>query len=572
MMLRHSVPVLAAVVLTAGPGSGVQAQVRPGFLPPDPRGDEARPEVAPPETPVAPAPLQPVDEAAAGLVLRGIAVEGATAIAPQDLAPLWQHLIGTRVTIAEIEAVAAGIGARYRSEGYVLSQAIVPEQVVEEGVVTILVIEGFIDRVAIQGGTQRAQEAAGRFVAPAAGTRPLQLEALERGVLLSRDTLGGTVETVLEPSPSTFGAADMTVLIAPKPVDGFAAIDNLGAKVYGEGWTATLGATAYGYLGLNERLGLLVAGTPTDLGALGYIQGTAEIPLPSLNGTVLDGAQLELFADYANSEPDLDDLGAEGFTVTLEETNLAATLFVPFIRTRSQNLFGRIGLGWLDSDTVNSFAGNDESERDRLLVLFARATWDRADRIGGVSLVEAELRQGIDAGGLTQIGSSRPGAPSADFTSAGLKLARLQDLGSDWSVYGELQGQAASTILPNAERFLLGNSTIGRGFAPGNTTGDAGYGGRLELRRLVPVTGPGESPMAAELYAFGDYGQAYDRSFERDGNKWETLASFGIGARIDLSEGITIIPEVARQLEGFNSDSDTGDRETRFLISVVARF
>jgi len=78
--------------------------------------------------------------------------------------------------------------------------------------------------------------------------------------------------------------------------------------------------------------------------------------------------------------------------------------------------------------------------------------------------------------------------------------------------------------------------------------------------------------MAAELYAFGDYGQAYDRSFERDGNKWETLASFGIGARIDLSEGITIIPEVARQLEGFNSDSDTGDRETRFLISVVARF
>jgi hemolysin activation/secretion protein len=571
MKPRYCVPALTALVLAAGIGSTVHAQVRPGFLPPDPRGDAARPDVAPPETPTAPAPLQPAGEAAAGLVLQGIAIEGATAIAPQDLAPLWQDLIGTSVTIAEIETIAAAIGARYRSEGYVLSQALVPEQVVEDGVVTILVVEGFIDRVALEGGTPKAQEAAGRFIAPATNARPLRLEALERGVLLSRDTLGGMVETVLEPSPSTFGAADMTVLIDPKQVEGFAAVDNLGARVYGDGWTATLGATAYGYLGLNERLGLLVAGTPTD-GALGYIQGTAEIPLPSLSGTALDGARLEFFADYASSEPDLDDLGADGFTVTLEETNLAATLFVPFIRTRAENLFGRIGLGWLDSDTVNSFAGIDDSERDRLLVLFARATWDRADRIGGVSLVEAELRQGIDAGGLTEIGAVGPGAPSADFTSASLKLARLQGLGGDLSAYGELQGQVASTILPNAERFLLGNSTIGRGFAPGNTTGDSGFGGRLELRRLVPVAGPGEAPMAAELYAFGDYGQAYDRSFDRDGNKWETLASFGIGARIDLSDGITVIPEVARQLEGFNSDSDDGDLETRFLISIVARF
>ena len=40
-------------------------------------------------------------------------------------------------------------------------------------------------------------------------------------------------------------------------------------------------------------------------------------------------------------------------------------------------------------------------------------------------------------------------------------------------------------MLPNSERFALGDATIGRGFAPGNTSGDSGWGGRVELRRQL---------------------------------------------------------------------------------------
>ena len=37
-------------------------------------------------------------------------------------------------------------------------------------------------------------------------------------MLLARDTFGGTVETVLEPSPDTFGAADLSVLLDARPL------------------------------------------------------------------------------------------------------------------------------------------------------------------------------------------------------------------------------------------------------------------------------------------------------------------------------------------------------------------
>ena len=133
-------------------------------------------------------------------------------------------------------------------------------------------------------------------------------------------------------------------------------------------------------------------------------------------------------------------------------------------------------------------------------------------------------------------------------------------------------GQYAFNVLPNTERFALGDSTIGRGYAPGNTTGDSGYGGRIELRRAVgaeTLRGLGE---AAELYAYGDYGRAYDRDADRDGEAWQTLASAGIGVRLDVRPWLTITPEIARQLEGVPTDTTDPDLETRFYIGVVGRF
>jgi hemolysin activation/secretion protein len=159
------------------------------------------------------------------------------------------------------------------------------------------------------------------------------------------------------------------------------------------------------------------------------------------------------------------------------------------------------------------------------------------------------------------------------FTSAALTLSRLQRIGGGpWSLWLEAIGQIASTVLPNSERFALGGSTIGRGFAPGNTTGDAGWGTRVELRRQLAAARLGGAVEAVELYAFNDYGRAYDRTAARDGEQWESLGSFGLGARIDVRPWLTLTPEIARQSEGVATDTTDPDHETRFLIGAIARF
>ncbi len=127
-------------------------------------------------------------------------------------------------------------------------------------------------------------------------------------------------------------------------------------------------------------------------------------------------------------------------------------------------------------------------------------------------------------------------------------------------------------MLPTSERFSLGDGTIGRGFAPGNTSGDSGYGIRGEVRYTLFSENPDGPVDAIELYGYGDYGQAYDRTAQRDLDQWETLGSAGIGALIDVRDWLTITPEISRQLEGVPTDTTNPDLETRFYIGAVARF
>lgn len=575
MQLRFSLAAatLAATAIAAAPQASAQALGQQ--LPPDPAEQAAvegrLADIAPREPGEAAVPVAP---AGAGegpvFVLQGVTLTGATAVPAGELAPLWAELIGAPVSIATLEALAAQIGAAYRARGFVLSQAVLPAQTIEDGVVAIQVIEGFIDRVALIGGAPTQQTFAAERFAPVSASRPLRLATLERAVLLARDTFGGTVETALEPSPTTFAAADLTVAIAPDPWTGFAAIDNRGSRLYGA-WTGTVGASAYNLLGINERLDVL--GAAAVDGSLGYLQGVFDVPLPGLDATALDGARLEIRGDLSDSDPDLTESGSpDDLILALDEWNLGAGVFVPFIRTRPQNLFGRLSLNWRDSESGTRFATDRFTEEDRLLVAEARVTWDRADRFGGVTLLDARLRQGIDAGG-TRIGADGPAAGSTEFTALAVTLARLQRIeGTPLSVYAEGIGQMASTVLPSSERFALGGGTIGRGFAPGNTSGDSGLGGRLELRGAVAPERLAGRIEAAELYAFADYGQAIDRSFARDGNRYESLGSVGIGARIDLRGWLTITPEVVRQTEGRADDTTRKSHQTRAFIGAVARF
>lgn len=543
-----------------------QAPELPPLPPPDP--DSAR-QVEAPEPTLRTGPVT-ARGTGPGFVLNGIVLDGATALDRAALEPIWHDLIGTRVTVDTLDTVAREISAAYRAEGFVLSQAILPAQTVEGGVVRILVVEGKIDKVRQTGGAENQQRLVSEYFGAVRTERPLALPTLERSVLLSRDAVGG-VDTVLGPSPDTFGAADLDVLITPQPLSGYVSIDNLGSRLYGD-WTLGAGVRSYNLLGANEILDATFALAPEDT-SLAYAGLDASIPLSGVSGTFLDGARINLSANAFRGDPDLEEAGADPDLVSVaDQIEVGAGIEVPVLRTRSQNLFARFGLTVRDSDTESGLPGFRTVDEDRLAILEAGVEWDYADRIGGISLIDISLRQGLDLFGARQAAT---GAAAGDneFTSAQLNLSRLQAIGNgNWSVFGEVAGQLASGVQPNSERFFLGGASIGRGFAPGNTSGDTGYGLRAELRRAINPDALGQVAEAATIYAFADYGRARDKTDARDGDIEEELGSIGIGAQVSVNDWLSLTPQIVRQVAGIPNDTPDAERETRFLIAAVARF
>jgi hemolysin activation/secretion protein len=569
-----------AALLAAAPIEAAWAQVPPASVPgivsPEFQRRELQPPVRPRAQPPLPVPappaLAPAPEEPRRFVLRDIRIEGAAAIPEAELAPLWQPLLGTPVSVADLEDLAARISARYRDAGYFLSQAILPPQRIVDGAVTLRVVEGFLDAVTVEGGRASARATAQRLLGPAQAARPLTLSALERGLLLSRDLLGGTVESTLSPSPTTFGAADLAVQLEPRLFEGFALVDNRASRNLGP-WIARTGGTLWNPLGLSERLDAQFAATPGSP-EFRYGQGVASVPLPGLGGTWLDGTILQVAFDRSTARPDLQRSGIVGLTTVQRETNVRASLLVPIIRSRPENLAARFSAIWRETTSTGEFLGFPLAEgTDRLIVLEPRLVWDVADAWNGVTLVDAGLRFGLGIAGTTQVAASFPGGPTPNFVLGNGVLSRLQRIGpGPWSVLGEFVWQWTGDALPVSERFALGGERMGRGFAPGNTLGDSGYAGRLELRRTVQFDAPEPLLGAAQFYAFGDWGAAIDVNRLRDGRPFQSLASAGFGARVDVTRWLTLTPEVAFQLAGRPVDTASQQRQTRFLIGAIARF
>ena len=248
---------------------------------------------------------------------------------------------------------------------------------------------------------------------------------------------------------------------------------------------------------------------------------------------------------------------------------MSAQLLVPFIRTRSVNLFGRASLTLRDIQTQSGLIGAVVTEDARIVISELGAAWDFADTRGGISFVDVSLRQGLGLAGA-EVSATGPAAGDLYFTSAQLTATRLQSFAeSPWSLFTEFRGQISKGVQPNSERYFLGGASIGRGFAPGNTSGDTGYAVRVELRRVLA---PGTWAQAANVFGFMDYGQAYDRSIARDGVQQESLGSVGVGAQIEINDWLSLTPQIVRQIEGTPRDTGDNRRQTRLFFGAVGRF
>lgn len=515
--------------------------------------------------------------------LRGVVVEGASAYREADFAPLYEKLLNRTVSLADVYRLADAITMRYRSDGYVLSRAIVPAQQVATGEVRIRVVEGFIHDVRYEGPATAPIRAYGEI---ATRSRPLRAADLERALLLMNDLPGVVARGTLAPAQGVTGGSDLVVTITQAPVQASLTFDNRGTTFVGP-LQLFAQAGINNLTGGSDSLELRFVTTPERSSELRYYELDYARPLSG------GGAILSISANWSDTKPG-GALRTDFLETVGEAETVTARISYPVIRRRRGSLLLDGGLvmrnARLDQRELPSRTALITSYDDRLREAHLGLTLEAMDGWRGRNLLRVELAQGLPVLGASAkgrlTGGSRPGGVST-FTKGSADFSRLQDLGALTPGLGFLTavsggGSFGQTLLASAQ-YALGGAQFGRGYDPAELTGDYLLAAKAELHYDAAQAAflPGLAREAGirylQLYHFFDFGTVWDQSFPGlpgAAIRGRSLMSAGAGVRAGITDRFMINIEAGKPLtRGVAALAGRGNaRPFRFAFVVGTSF
>lgn len=540
-----------SVLAQQPPSAGSQLQQ----LPPSPIPEMALPRVE----------IQPASAAAmaaadsAKINVNGLRVTGAKAYSEADLLALTGFEPGSQLSLAELNAMAARIAAYYHRNGYFVAQAYLPAQDIQNGVVTIAVIEGQYGKVTLNNQSRVSDALAGSLLEGLDSGDPVTAAPLEHRLLLLSDLPGVNVKSTLVPGAAA-GTSDLLVDLLPGArVSGSIDADNAGNRYTG---AYRLGAT----VNLNEPLGqgdVATLRVLTSGPGLNYVRGAYQMQLGKATaGVAYSALRYELGEEFAS-------LGAHG-------TARVASVFAryPLLRSRNSNLYA--GLNF-DAKTFQDKSNSAPDSDKQVQVLTASLYGNQRDSLGGGGVSTYSLA--LSAGKLdlqtpvVRSDDALTAQSNGHFNKLGFNAMRLQRVTDAVSVSAAIHGQLASKNLDVSEKMELGGMYGVRAYPEGEAYGDQGYVLNLEAWLALPTFSE-RVPGQMHLIGFIDSGSV---TLNKNPGPWvtgpnrRTLSGAGVGFNWTVSNSWAVKAYYARKL-GNEAATSAPDRSGRFWIQAVKYF
>ncbi|MBR0754181.1 ShlB/FhaC/HecB family hemolysin secretion/activation protein [Bradyrhizobium jicamae] len=486
-------------------------------------------------------------------VLRHVAVKGATALPPDQLATVYQPYLGKKVSQADLATIAKGISEAYRAAGFHLSRAIIPPQDIKNDTILVQVIEGGITELALKG--EGAEEFGVRaMLGPILAEHPSRLTTLERQLLLINNRAGVRIEdTTLDEIGNSTGRFRLTVFVKTWHVYTSFGLDNLGSSSVGP-WQSYATAAFNSTMAPGDSMVVNLSTTPGDPRQLAFGRLSYDVPVGTdglrvgasgVYSEVWPGDYRRVFSD--NTKTEAFELRASIVPLQSQRETLTITSAMGFSNVTENDFFGPV-------------------YRDHIRTASLTADYRLQDNFNGTNYFTATVRQGLDIMGASQKGDdflSRTGA-SGTFSALNLWYTRYQTLTDTLSLKIAGAGQVASGPLFLSQQFYLGGAAFGRGYGAAEISGDNGMAGSLELRfdqktNLGYLTG-------YQLYGFVDSGVAWNDGYRyTDGL---SLTSVGGGVRFYLANDMQA--DIGAAVPLSYRAPDNYARDVRVLFSLTS--
>ncbi|WP_333989478.1 ShlB/FhaC/HecB family hemolysin secretion/activation protein [Pseudomonas sp. S3(2024)] len=480
--------------------------------------------------------------------LKTVQIEGGTIYPLNELAEVYKPLIGHQSSLADLIEATRDITRRYQKDGYLLSYAFLPQQRFDDGVARVVLVEGYVRDVQVQGDVGRVKGLLDELAAKIQAERPLTRKTFERYTTLMTRIPGVTIQAQVPPPGTTDGATTLVAQASRKPFTSTMSTteDNR------NGTQALLGVSSNSQTAMGEQLTLSGLFPPGDDHERYYRVDYNQF----LNS---EGTQLSLFASRYRADPGTNLLTSDGFELKphKEDDRYSIGVSHPFIAASNELLNAGARLYAVDDKNRYDVVGYPLSieERTNVRALAFEGDWRKSDA-RQLRILSGGVYQGLDSMG------AHSNNPALDLNFLRLRLSGVQ---SD-KFFDNWQGVLSAALywsddtLPDSERAVFGGQNFGRGYPDDQASGDKGWGAAYEVN--YSFNRDGNWVRILQPYVVLDRSKTWFNKLAVQSND---LSSAAVGLRFGDAKYYNIALEAAKPMS--DEALDTFNRRARYSIS-----
>lgn len=470
--------------------------------------------------------LPPVDVSKAAGPCHNVStidIKGADMMDSDDKAFVVRNFMGRCLAAPDIAKLMGLVTTHYIERGFVTTRAYLPGQDLGRGTLELLVVEGRIERLVVEGDPNKRINL--DLTVPAMAGDLLNIRDLEQAVDQINSISANKVK--LDILPGSVPGKSVVVFrnVVGSPVGFQMSADNQGSASTGRNSvssTLTLG----GLLGLNENLSLTLRSSSPHTSAASSDSVSVGLTLP-------DGyATYGLSASVSNYSTGLTTNLGRNMVASGQSTTLGLTAERVMARDQDSRhsaiaeLSNTEGKNYLDDAYLQI-----SSRRATTLSAGLKSSMTVA---GGFLMIKSAVALGLNELGNLPAGvNAASDGPQAEFTKITADVyydKRFALLSQDWGWTSTFKGQYSKDTLLNSQQILIGGIPSIRGFSTNVLSGDSGYYWRNELA-LHKQFSLGDVSTKTKFYAGYDTGYVSSNSIDGGHGRLSGVV-IGISAQI----------------------------------------
>lgn len=493
--------------------------------------------------------------------VRKIKVEGNTVLTNEELSIITAPYENRAVSFEELQALRREITTHYVNKGYINSGALIPDQPVVDGLITLMVIEGRLTEIGIEGDKYFDEEYLRDRLTAAAGP-PLNISKIQQALLqLQEDPRINLIKAELKPGLG-LGEGILQVRVREnKPYQIGLEVNNHQSPSVGS-IRSELHLAHQNLTGYGDSLE----------GDFGFTEGLHDLDLSY--AFPFNARDTSLKLQFRRSDSSIIEEFLKPLDIKSKSESYGLTFSQPYYTSAASkftlSLTGehRRSKVWYDHDQPLLYAWGVEDGETIVSVIRFSKEWLNRNQYRVLALYSC-LSLGIDAFGAT-MEDEDVNAKFLAWLGQVQWVRRLQFFDSQLVFRTDIQ-LARDPLLP-LEKFAVGGMESVRGYRENQLVGDNGLVSSLEWR--VPIFRYGHGTGLVELATFFDFGRTGHNEIKGTGNGVEqpspqSIFSVGLGLRWAMIERIHFHLYAGQALKKVDDDQTDNlqDKGIHFRLS-----